>query len=99
MESVEAPCGEAPAPRLGAGKRWLFRLVVVALLYGVLELCSWYTYRALEGSAVPFAGAQQEPEEPGPDNTAEQVRLSHYMIHPYLGYVLRPGFEQHLPQK
>jgi hypothetical protein len=84
-----------PRPRLPWQRRWLYRLLVLLGLYGVLELTSCCVYRCLEGKAFSFSHFQRQRQHMThhEDVPLRESPSADFVPHPYLGYVLNPNFE------
>jgi hypothetical protein len=97
MPDLPLPGGARPA--LPPGRRRLFRLIVLAGLYGLAEAGSLLAFRLSDGRAFHFRRLQRERlacrafgEVPG---RAQEETI--WAPHPYLGVVFNPRYRDPMP--
>jgi hypothetical protein len=93
MESAQAPRGS------DAGRRWLFRLLILVGLGGVLEGGSFVIYWVREGRPFSFSRVRRHHDQAArlPAEVSDPAAHAVYSIHPYLGLVLNPFWEGKIP--
>ena len=90
----------APTP-LRPGRRWLFRLTALALLYALSEAAALVGFRLLDGASFSFSRLQRERRKVSPHGP-EGLRAGGaedfvYVPHPYLGAALNPRYRRAMP--
>jgi hypothetical protein len=100
------PRGTTDSRSRGAGKRWLFSLVLLLLLYGFVEggasLALWY----LDGASFSLERLDRERSERSTEQAAVATPerpdqrpwwMKSEILHPYLGFVINPALRKAAP--
>ena len=100
------PRGTTDSRSRGAGKRWLFSLVLLLLLYGSVEggasLALWY----LDGASFSLERLDRERSERSTEQAAVATPerpdqrpwwMKSEILHPYLGFVINPALRKAAP--
>lgn len=90
----------APPTTAPPRRRWLFRLIVLAVLYGLSEASALLGFRLIDGKPFSFSRLQRERHKVnpyGPEGPSGGAEDFVYVPHPYLGAALNPRYRWPMP--